>query len=62
MNDEKKNVNNFTEAITEAIEALKNACAKNTSWRNCNICPFEEYCDAIQKDGLPTPDLWSKDE
>ncbi len=52
----------FVMAITVAIEDLKNACAKNTSWRNCNICPFEEYCDAIQKDGLPTPDLWDEDE
>lgn len=60
--DKAVNENNFVEAMTEAMQAVKNACAKNTSWLNCNICPFGEYCDAITNDGNLTPDLWGEDE
>lgn len=57
-----ENENNFVIAMAKAMIDLKNACTKNTSWRNCTICPFEEYCDAIQHEGFPTPDLWNEDE
>lgn len=60
--DKMENENNFVIVMVKAMVDLKNACAKNTSWRNCNLCPFEKYCDAIQHEGLSTPDLWGEDK
>ena len=46
----------FVEKIKEAMKMLHDACAMNDKWQNCKYCPFEEFCDAMEKDHLGTPD------
>ena len=47
---------NFIEAMNEAMKKLHEACKTNEDWLNCRLCPFGDYCDAIEEAGLGTPD------
>ena len=46
----------FVEKIRQAMQMLHDACAMNDTWRNCQYCPFKDYCDAMEEADLGTPD------
>lgn len=50
---------NFIEEMREAMEKVSEACKHNEEWINCYIlCPFGDYCDAIERQGYPLPEEW----
>jgi hypothetical protein len=46
----------FTIKMKEAMVLLHEACKMNDEWVKCRKCPFTDYCDAIEENGLGTPD------
>ena len=48
----------FINSMAEAIAMIQNACQLNTEWKNCEICPFRDYCDVLEYEELGTPDEW----
>lgn len=34
----------WVDEMKEAMKMMKNACAKNNSWNECEDCPFDIYC------------------
>lgn len=37
----------FVEKMHEAMVAMAEACKLNPTWRNCQYCPFDTYCDVL---------------
>ena len=53
----------WDEIIKLGMTIIADGCTINKSFVNCEICPFESYCDAIQigaEDGLKVdiPENW----
>lgn len=46
----------FIAKIKEAMELLHEACKMNEEWRNCQYCPFGDYCNSLEEAGFGTPD------
>lgn len=34
----------WIDEMKEAMKMMKNACAKNSSWDECENCPFDIHC------------------
>ena len=48
----------FIDSMAEAMAMIQNACQLNTEWKNCEVCPFRDYCDVLEIEELGTPDEW----
>ena len=46
----------YIEKMKEAMQMMHQACRMNENWSDCDKCPFDEYCDAIMRADLATPD------
>ena len=38
----------WQEKITEGMRSIAEGCDENKSFVDCETCPFNDYCDAIQ--------------
>ena len=36
--------------MKEAMHTIGEICGDNTSWSDCDNCPFDEFCTAINND------------
>ena len=45
-----KNYENMTwqEIVKFGMEVIADGCDRNKSFKNCDICPFVDYCNIIQ--------------
>ena len=49
----------WIEQMKEAMMMVKTACAQNTQWADCDVCPFREQCDAFEQNGMiDIPAAW----
>lgn len=48
----------WKDEMKKAMKAIATACSHNTDWTKCYLCPFYQYCNAIEKDGCGVPDEW----
>ena len=53
----------WQQIIKFGMEVIADGCDRNTSLMTCDVCPFIEYCNAIQtgaEAGLPVdiPETW----
>jgi hypothetical protein len=48
----------WIEQMKEAMRAISDACYKNHNLNDCDLCPFNLYCDAIKDMGYGIPEAW----
>ena len=44
------------EKMITAMQMMKEACNSVTAWADCEICPFNSYCDALQHHAIEVYD------
>lgn len=44
--------------MIEVMYIMKAACAQNKEWCDCQMCPFEQYCEILQDANMNIPSEW----
>ena len=55
---------NWMDKIKQGMKLIIEGCKENTSWCNCKLCPFDDFCISIDKDDshrFTTPNGWIKE-
>lgn len=50
----------WVEKIKKGMEFIKEGCEEQCEWAQCQRCPFEKYCTALEDAEFETPDLWGE--
>lgn len=40
---------NWTDKILAGMNLIKEGCKENSSWTDCEKCPFETFCSIIEQ-------------
>ena len=44
------NIMDWKDKVAEGMRLIGEGCKGNPSWPGCNECPFDAFCDAINKE------------